>query len=193
MATYTKQDIARILETTVRTITEDSQYLINEGYINPIQISGVANQYSKIDLELFRQLREHCQAGYARKSFIPTRTTEIITIGDNKLKLISEEQELSTIEIFRQILANLSKTDLLYDYAQLQRCVDNQWYLPTAKIAAIINKKPASFCHLEIFLYQGFIISRLPQKEGKSYIWSVDNTNSKICRESEKQYLSQQQ
>lgn len=192
MATYTKQDIAKALETTIRTITEDNQYLTNEGYISPMKVSGQANQYSEDDLEIFRQLREHCQAGYARKSFIPIKNTEIITIGDNKLKLVSENEEISTVENFRQIFEHFSSTDLFYDYKQLQRCADNQWYLPTAKLAAIINKKPATFSKFKIFLHQGFRLTRLPQKEGSSYIWSV-NSNREICRESEKQYSSQQQ
>ena len=173
MAAYTKHDIATITESSVRTIKEDSQYLTKEGLIEPIRANGEANQYSESDLEIFRQLREHCEAGYARKSFIPTKKTEIVPTEPELSQEVATAQQVLTTEHFRQIFTNLCHTDLLFDYEQLQRCAEKQWYLPTAKLAVIINKKPASFCHLQIFLYQGFRISRLPQKEGKSYLWSV--------------------
>ena len=174
MSTYTKQDIARILDTTVRTVTEDSRYLTNEGYIKPIQINGAANQYSQEDLEIFKQIREHCNNNFNRKSFLPKKEVEIVAHKNSKSSLRSIKQEIKSIEKFRQVFENFSNTDPFYDYEQLQRCADSSWYLTTVKLAAIINKKPKTFRHLQRFSYQGFVLDRQPEKEGNTYIWSVN-------------------
>ncbi|MEM7756555.1 MAG: hypothetical protein AAF298_00285 [Cyanobacteria bacterium P01_A01_bin.40] len=171
METYTKPDIASLLDTTVRTITEDSRYLTNKGYIKPIQINGSANQYSESDLEILRQLRQHCKGNNNRKTFVLEKKVEVVSKLNSNLAI---NKRKLTLNKFKHLFEDFSTTDPFYDYVQLQRAADNSWYLPTAKLSIIINKEPDSFSHLQRFTYQGFILDRQPQKEGNSYIWSVN-------------------
>lgn len=177
MVTHTKQDIARLLDSTPRTIGDDSRFLTKQGYIRPTQVEGEANQYSEADLDIFRQLRKHCEAGNNRKSFLPMMKTELVAVDTKQISKKRLTNTLTNYEFFGDIYRDFSKTDPFYDYELLQRAANRSWYLPTNKLAVIINKKSSSFCNLSSFAYQGFVIVRQPEKEGNSYIWSI-NANS---------------
>lgn len=175
METYTKEDIARVLDSTSRTISEDSRFLTKEGYISPIQIQGEANQYTEVDLDIFRQLRKHCEENNNRKSFLPVMKTELVAVNSEEIS--RHEKPINTLtsyEFFGDIYREFSRTDPFYDYEILQRAANKSWCLPTSKLAVIINKNSSSFSGLSRFNHQGFEIVRQPKKERNSYLWSIN-------------------
>lgn len=143
MATHTKQDIAKLLEATVRTINDDSLFLSDKGYISPTQVNGQANQYSQTDLELFRQLRKHCEAGNNRKSFIPLAQVEV---AKNKSIVISVDHP--------------SFAMYFYALEKLQQIADKRWSVTTKIMATILNINADTLLKYQQYSFGSFAILR---------------------------------
>jgi hypothetical protein len=129
------------------------------------------NEYDDEAVKLLDEFREHMGQGLPKAAFITAIEPEIVT----KLPAINRQENNQTN--FAQIYQEFSQSDPFYDYEMLQRCADKCWYLPTEKLAIIIDKSPRSFSSLKSFVYQGFVIVRQEQRMGHSYVWSI-NANS---------------
>ncbi len=75
MKTYTKREIAYLLQVSPRTIAEDAKFL----QIKPTVGDRGMNLYSQSDLNMIQQLREHCaDKSLTRASFVPIAQIEIV-------------------------------------------------------------------------------------------------------------------
>lgn len=169
MKTYTRKEIAFILQCSERVISDDIKHL----RIQPIERADYGQKlYSDLAFELISSLRKHCrETGKTRGTFIPTTPTEIV---EKPLqKIISKPPTI--IDSTKQFIEAQLKIDPFYDLELLQRIVDNKWLLPTKRLAAIINIHPSTLVREDSYKYCGYLItktSHVGDKNG-SWLWSV--------------------
>lgn len=167
MKTYTKKEMANILECSPRTIHDDIKYLgikaiDNEDY--------GTNIYSDRQFELISSLRKHCrETGKTRETFLAPTPTEIV---EQPLQKIIPKPSTIT-DNTRQVVADRLIIDPFYDLELLQRLVDNEWLLPTSRLAAIINVNPKTLIKYDVYEYCGYDCLKIASNPS-SFVWKVE-------------------
>lgn len=164
----TERQLAEKYGITDRTLQSWIKFLRENCNLRRSQGIRGRNEYDDEAVKLIDQFREHMAQGLPKAAFITAIEPEVVT----KLPAINKAE--NNPHNFAQIYRDFSQTDPFYDYEMLQRCADKCWYLPTEKLAIIINKSSRSFSHLKSFVHQGFVIVRQEEKSGHSYTWSVN-------------------
>lgn len=132
----TRKGIADKLEVSETTIREDIKYL----GIEPDEkgLRGV-NIYTQSDCDRISALREHCQSGKTRDSFLEARRTEIVStvseIQVDKTTLLEKEQALDCPELIQEDIPQ----DVIRRLLKLQILSDMGWTPPTQKLASILG------------------------------------------------------
>ena len=158
MATHTKQDIAKVLDSTERTIRDDSSFLLKQKLINPTIQSGRATLYSNQDLDMFRQLRNHCREGNGRKSFAPTKQVEVMTGRPTPKRIKSITQNPAAEEL--GYLRRSNPFFLLEILEKLQKIADQKWLIPTGYLAELFGISPKTLSRYQSYSYWGFVASK---------------------------------
>ena len=162
--TYTKREIAYNLSCSVQTVEDDAAYL----NIVPSKPNGNRNYYSEKDFSLISQLRFHCAGGQnTRESFVPKYEPEIVT--QDKITRIKPNQ----LDRFSQTLEFGLAQDPLFELEVLQRIKNNNWLLPTDKIAALLNLSPGYLSSLDFYIYCGFVAIKELKTNNKN-MWRVE-------------------
>ncbi len=168
MQTYTKREIAHLLGVSPRTIADDSKFL----QLKPIEGDRGTKLYNKNDLNLITQLREHCaDKANSRESFVERSLGEIVPEPELKITKMNSSALVSAVP--KQDLFNsYCDRDPLYDLDLLSRIADNNYLLPTSRLAPILNLSPQYLCTLKSYFYCGFIIKPKTKENGRVY-WQV--------------------
>lgn len=167
MKTYTRKEIAFILTTSVRVIEEDIKYL----RIKPIEHGDYGlNLYSDRDFELIKKLREHCsEPGKTRDTFLIPTPTEIVLENKPLAKIEHQNKQ--------NYLQSALAIDPLADLEILQRISDNNWLLPTKRLAAILGISPRTLSNNGKYNHCGFICTKEVEARG-TYLWKIESNNS---------------
>lgn len=170
MKTYTKKEIAYLIQCSPRTIHDDIKYL----GIKPIDNEDYgANIYSDRQFELIKSLREHCrEQNKTRETFILPTPTEIVEQPLQKIL----PKPTTIYGKTKELIAQQLNIDPFYDLELLQRIVENGWLLPTTRLAAIIDVKPKTLIKKDRYLHCGYICTKIGQNRG-SYLWRVDRSS----------------
>lgn len=167
MKTYTRKEIAFDLECSERVIRDDIKHL----KIEPIDSEDYGVKiYSSAQFKLIKSLREHCQKpGKTRESFILPTSVEIV---ENPLAkhIVKQQGVTDSTKLF---VHNQLKIDPFYDLELLQRLVDNEWLLPTKRLAAIININPKTLVRHDIYEYCGYSCMKIALNPS-SFVWKVE-------------------
>lgn len=163
LKTYTRKEIAFLFQTSIRVIEEDIKHL----KIKPIEQGDYGmNLYSDRDYELIKKLREHCsESGKTRDTFIVPTPTEIVT--ENK-QLPKINKAINNSSLIQSAMA----IDPLADLELLQRISDNNWLLPTKRLAAILQISPRTLNNSSEYNHCGFICIRAEQAH-RTFLWRI--------------------
>ena len=173
--TYTKREIAYILQCSVRTVEDDAAWL----NLKPITGDRGRNLYSQVDFSLIQQMREHCQIPQnSRDSFVPQALAEVVENKPNvTTKLVRYKKTNLVKDNFRQSLSMGIATDPLFDLEILQRISNNHWLLPADRLALIFNISPKYLNSKQMYEYCGFIANKEAYSGGAA-LWKVTANNS---------------
>lgn len=171
--TYTKKEIASLLKTSVRTIEDDCESLD----IRPTKGDRNINLYSSSDFELIKQLREHCSHNRSRDSFAYKVATEIVEDKPQVVKLVQPEKLSIVKRDFKQNINLGLEQDPLYDLDILQRIADNNWLLPSIRLAPIFNISSSYLSSLSKYEYCGFVATK-EIVSGRCALWKITANNS---------------
>lgn len=154
MKTYTKKEIAFILQCSVRTIDEDLKYL----KFKPIDNEDYGtNLYSESQFIVIKSLRKHCRKkGRTRETFVTPTSVEIVERPLDKIVV----KPPTITDRTNTIVAEQLNIDPLYDLELLQRICDNKWLLPTKRLAAIINVSPKTLVKEDSYKYSSYLFIR---------------------------------
>jgi hypothetical protein len=170
MRTYTKREIAHLLKVSPRTVADDAKFL----NLNPTQSDRGLKLFSQADFNLLTQMRQHCSdKANSRESFLANTDVEVLDIEPT----VSKYQKISAPSIFESAIDFGLSQDPLFDLELLQRISDNQWLLPSKRLAPLFG---ISTKHLNLqkdYCYCGFIASRETYAMGK-ILWKVTANNS---------------
>lgn len=166
MQTYTKKEIAHLIQCSLRTIHDDISHL----GIKPIDNEDYGtNIYSEAQYQLISSLRKHCRdGGKTRETFIPPTPVEVVE--PSLPRLIKKNQ---VIDSNKQFIEQQLKVDPLYDLELLQRIVDRKWLLPTKRLAAIINVNPKTLTSRNCYNHCGYFLIKQSYFVSGSYLWKV--------------------
>ena len=139
MRTYTKREIAHLLQVSPKTIAEDAKHL----NLEPTEGDRGLKLYSESDFNLISQMREHCaDKSNSRESFVPNTEVQVVEDVPQVSKLTTNKNSNSAINIYQQSLAYGIEQDPLFDLELLQRISDNQWLLPASRLAPLFGISP---------------------------------------------------
>lgn len=124
--------------------------------------------YTDDQLLLIHQQHEHLANGGLLDNFVLSVATDIVSAKTATLAL---KKELSG---FANTCQELSYQNPFWDYDLLQCASDRSYYLPTDKLATIIQRSPSTFASKKSFTFQGFVIVRQSDRSGNSYVWSIN-------------------
>ena len=157
MQTYTKREMAYKLKVSPRTVSEDAKFL----NLKPTVGDRGLKLYSQSDFNLISQMREHCaDKSNSRESFLPSTVPEIVE-PEPKVRRLSVAPPIKNFSL-----------DPLYDLDLLQRIADNNYLLPTNRIAPIIGLSSNYLLRQSSYFYCGFLIQRQAKKNNQIY-WNV--------------------
>ena len=186
--TYTKREIASLLNCSVRTVEEDADWF---GLDPEVGDRGM-NLYSSKDFELISQMRSHCaDKSKTRSSFVPSTQAEIVEDEPKVTKLQHSlnafrvesgahsalvKSNLATYKYPASVELGLSQ-DPLFDLELLQRISDARWLLPSARLAPLLGITSAHLNTKQQYNYCGFVITRAKKINNKT-LWKVEATPS---------------
>lgn len=170
MRTYTKREIAHLLNVSPRTVAEDVRAL----KLNPTKSDRGLNLYSQRDFNLISQMRHHCQNKVnTRESFVPNTEVEILDI-EPSVSLLTHKPHHDKYQVSMEL--GLSQ-DPLFDLELLQRISDRAWLLPSARLAPLLNLSPGYLNQLKQYNYCGFIATKEIYAHNKA-LWKIQANNS---------------
>jgi DNA-binding transcriptional MocR family regulator len=165
--TYTKREIAHLLNCSVSTIERDCSYL----NIEPTEGDRGMNLYDAKQFNLLGQMREHCQdKSNSRESFIPNTEVEILDIEPQVSKLRTQNSELRTY--YEQAIDLGLQQDPLFDLELLQRISDRNYLLPATRLAPIFGISAKYLNSKKQYYYCGFIAIKEVYATGRA-LWKV--------------------
>lgn len=169
MRSYTKREIAYLLEVSPRTIADDAKFL----NLNPTVGDRGLNLYSQSDFNLISQLREHCANPVnTRMGFIPTAQIEVVEDEPRITKL----NTILQINKFEESLAIALEQDPLADLEILQRVSNNRWLLPSKRLAPLFGISPKQLNSCKQYCYCGFIATK-ETYVGSKILWKITANN----------------
>ena len=164
--TYTKKEIASILDCSVRTVEDDADWF----KIEPNKGDRNINLYSQSDFNLISQMRSHCNtSGNSRDSFVFTSMPEIVADKPALSKIAPKKSTAFTIS---QGIEQGLFHDPLFDLEILQRISDNSWLLPANRLAPLFGISPAYLSKLKIYYFCGFVANKETYAGGRA-LWKV--------------------
>ena len=165
--TYTRREMAYLLGCSPNTIDQDIQHLD----LNFVIGDRGSKLYNTLDFNLISQLREHCgDKSNTRESFVPNKEVEIVKSEPKVTKLV--RHNLVNNEYERSLEFGLSQ-DPLFDLALLQRICDNNWSLPSSRLASLFGITPRHLNTQSQYYYCGFIATKEGYASGKLF-WRID-------------------
>jgi DNA-binding transcriptional MocR family regulator len=168
--TFTKREIAHLLNCSVSTIERDCSYL----NIEPTEGDRGLNLYDQNQFNLLAQMREHCkEKSNSRESFLPNTEVEIINNEPQISKLVKQELNNSLYE--QSIHYGLSQ-DPLFDLELLQRISDRNYLLPATRLAPIFNITAKYLNSKKEYCYCGFVATKEVYAGGRA-LWKVLSNN----------------
>lgn len=166
---YTKKEIAYLLEVSPRTIAEDAKFLS----LQPTIGGRGMNLYSQSDFNLIEQLRQHCaDKSLTRESFVPSAQIEIVEDEPR----ISKLDTIPQINKFEESLAIACSQDPLFDLELLQRVSNNRWLLPSKRLAPLFGISPKQLNLHKCYCYCGFVATR-ETYVGSKILWKITANN----------------
>lgn len=169
MRTYTKREIAYLLEVSPRTIAEDAKFL----NLQPTNGDRGMNLYSQSDFNLIKQLRQHCaNKSLTRESFVPSAQIEVVEDEPSISKLYLAPE----IDKFKESLAIACSQDPLFDLELLQRVSNNRWLLPSKRLAPLFGISPKQLNSRHSYCYCGFVATR-ETYVGSKILWKITANN----------------
>lgn len=173
MKTYTKKEIAFILQYSQRTIEEDLKHL----KIKPLeQVDYGTNLYSDRDFEVVKQLRDHCKNGKTRETFLINTPVELVNSQPHESGF-SLPRASGETDKMREIIALAKRADPLAELEILQRITNNNWLMTTSKLAAIIGVRSSTLTNNNPYNYCGFVCS-IHKRSGNSFLWRINQEES---------------
>lgn len=176
---YTKEDLAKELNTSPRTIQDDIKFL----GLEPVEIGSKNKKlYSFDQMSQIIELRKHCQSGNNRSTFVGNSPAEVIGIEDNFDPIITEENSTIVHQpsgqlTIRNYVEEGLRADIFFVLENLQRISDNKWLFPTKDLAELTRINPKTLLENRPYLYYGFVLSVETKQHGK-YWWKVEANNS---------------
>lgn len=164
MKTYTAREIAYQLGISPKTVSNDVKFL----KLKPVIGDRGSKLYNKNDFDLISQLRKHClDKSKTRDSFVPLITSQVI------------EDEPVVTSLKKESIDSYSNLPLnpFYDLEMLQKVVDNNYLLPTSRIAPLIDLSCGYLIKQKSYFYCGFIITQQLKANNQIY-WKVQKHNS---------------
>lgn len=169
MRTYTKREMAHILQVSPRTIADDAKFL----NLKPTQSDRGMNLYSNQDFNLIQQLRTHCQDKVnTRESFVPNTEVEVIE-EEVKITRMPNRQSM-IVDNYQESIEFGFRGDPLFDLELLQRISDRAYLLPATRLAPIVGLSPKYLNCKKIHHHCGFILTR-EVNVGAKYLWKVSS------------------
>jgi DNA-binding transcriptional MocR family regulator len=168
--TYTKRELAYLLNCSVSTIEKDCDYL----NISPYKGDRGMNLYSEKDFNLLSQLRSHCtDKTKSRESFVPNTEVEVLDIEPTISKLPNEPSALRDLpSAFNQAIDFGLSQDPLFDLELLQRISDRNYLLPATRLAPIFNITAKYLNTKKEYYYCGFVATKEVYAGGRA-LWKV--------------------
>lgn len=172
--TYTKREMADFLSCSVPTIENDAEYL----NLSPTKGDRGLNLYSESDYRLIKQMREHCSdKRNSRDSFVPKTEVEIVEEEPKVTKLVRQNNSNLILDNYKNFIVQASAEDPFYDLETLQRISDNNWLIPSARLAPLLKLTPKYLSTLKQYNYCGFIATKKVYAQGVA-LWKVSANNS---------------
>lgn len=171
MRTYTKREIAHLLQVSPKTIAEDAKHL----NLEPTEGDRGLKLYSESDFNLISQMREHCaDKSNSRESFVTNTEVEIV---ENDYKISKLTTNNSALNIYQQSLVYGLEQDPLFDLELLQRISNNQWLLPAKRLAPLLGISAKYLNTHSKYYYCGFIATKEIYANNK-VLWKIEANNS---------------
>ena len=168
--TYTRREMAYLLGCSPNTIYQDIQHLD----LNFVIGDRGSKLYNTSDFNLISQLREHCaDKSNSRDSFVPKTQVEIVEDEPQVTKLVKPNPAINQYQ--QSILVNLAQ-DPLFDLEMLQRISDNNWLLPSARLAPLLNISVGHLNSKQQYYYCGFSAIKEGYANGKVF-WRIGKSN----------------
>ena len=168
--TYTRKEMAYLLGCSVPTIDNDIQHL----KLEPVIGNRGMKLYSDRDINLISQLREHCaDKSNSRESFVPNTEVEIVENEPKVSRLVTRETAITKYQ--QSIEFGLSQ-DPLFDLEMLQRICNNNWLLPSSRLAPIFRITSKYLNTKTQYYYCGFIAKKEGYASGKVF-WRIEKSD----------------
>lgn len=169
MRTYTKREIAYLLKVSVRTVEDHAKFL----KLSPKAGQRGQNLYDQSDFSLIKQLREHCAVKpNTRDTFVPSTEVEIV---EDK-QIVTRLNTIPQINKFDHSLAIALEQDPLFDLELLQRISNNQWLLPSKRLAPLFGISSKQLNLHKCYSYCGFVASK-EAYIGNKILWKITANN----------------
>lgn len=180
---YTKKEIAHLLDVSLRTIAEDAKFL----NIEPTIGDRGLKLFNQQNFNLISQMREHCaDKSKTRESFVPKTEIEIVEDLPQVSKLSKyapstgggepDAESASTLDIYQKSIDYGREADPLFDLVVLQRISDNCWLLPTARLAPLLDISKKQLNRYRQYYFCGFVVTKEIRIQGKT-LWKVSANN----------------
>lgn len=174
MKTYTKREIAHLLNVSPRTVADDAKFL----NLKHTEGDRGVKLYNQSDFNLIAQLREHCaDKTKSRESFVPNTEVEVLDIEPTISKLQNQPSALSLQpSAFNEAIDFGLQQDPLFDLELLQRISDRNYLLPATRLAPIFNITAKYLNTKKEYYYCGFVATKEVYAGGRA-LWKVLSNN----------------
>ncbi len=185
--TYTKREIAHLLNCSVSTIERDCSYL----NIEPTEGDRGLNLYDQKQFNLLSQMREHCKdKSNSRESFVQRTEVQIVKDEPQVSKLVGALSPAETLReretpvqrsevrsIYEESISFGLAQDPLFDLELLQRISDRHYLLPATRLAPIFGITAKYLNRQTKYYYCGFIAIKEVYASNKA-LWKIESNNS---------------